>query len=272
MKKRTKFTLMYASIVALFAILAGRLWYLQVVEAQHYAALADTSKQRVDPIPAPRGIIVDDKGRSLVYNVPSWDVEIVPNGIPAKRAHAIYQALSSILHGSPSPRKIASLVHDARFQPYAGTTIKTDVLTSTAMVVEEMHLQLPGVRAVAVSKRSYSAADPNWSLAHILGYTSGMTPGDYPLYRKLYPKERVQPTDQEGSTGVELAVDPYLHGINGRDIVEVDAGERPIRVLKQWLRCPGIRCISPSIGSCSKRSAGISRPRCRSSTCVRARL
>ena len=46
MRKKTKFALLRVSIVLAFALLAGRLWYLQVVMAGYYKAQADTSKIR----------------------------------------------------------------------------------------------------------------------------------------------------------------------------------------------------------------------------------
>ncbi len=38
---------------------------------------------------------------------------------------------------------------------------------------------------------------------------------------------------------MEETLDPYLHGVNGRDQVEVDAGEQPIRTLNQINEVPG---------------------------------
>jgi penicillin-binding protein 2 len=94
-RKKTKFLFLRASIIFIFALLAGRLWYVQVVMGSYYKAQADTSKIRLEPVEALRGIIYDSKGRQLVWNGPSWDAEIVPHGIPSGQAKRIYSLLST---------------------------------------------------------------------------------------------------------------------------------------------------------------------------------
>jgi penicillin-binding protein 2 len=229
-KKKTKFLLLRVSIIAAFAILSGRLWYVQVVMSSYYKAQGDTSKIRTIPVEALRGIIYDRNGTQLVFNAPAWKIEIVPHGIPAARARQIYAILSHLLHNQPGPKKIASIVAQNEFRPYTGAVIKDNVVSSTAMLIKQLHAELPGVRAVLSSKRSYRQ-DPGGALSQILGYTTGITSAGYARDRRLYSREKTDPTDQAGATGIEEALDPYLHGINGRDQVEVDAGERPVRTL-----------------------------------------
>jgi cell division protein FtsI/penicillin-binding protein 2 len=52
-RKRTKFLLLRSSIILVFAILAGRIWYVQVVMGSYYRGQADTSKIRILPDQAP---------------------------------------------------------------------------------------------------------------------------------------------------------------------------------------------------------------------------
>ncbi|HLW95302.1 MAG TPA: hypothetical protein VKS25_08005, partial [Solirubrobacteraceae bacterium] len=47
----------------LFAIIAFRLWYLQVLTGPQNVALATANVWRSIPLPAPRGEIVDSSGR-----------------------------------------------------------------------------------------------------------------------------------------------------------------------------------------------------------------
>lgn len=242
MSKKTKFLVLRTSIIVLFAILAGRLWYVQVVMSNYYTAQADTSKIRILPVAAPRGIIYDRDGLALVYNTPSWQIEVVPHGIPTGQATRIYSKLAVLLHGKPGPRQIAYTVWRARFRPYTPVLVKDHVDQETALAVKQFHSELPGVRAEPVSVRSYSqepGTNPGYSLSHILGYTGVIDPAAYALAARQYPREQVDPTDQAGRAGMELALDPYLHGVNGRAQVEVDAGERPIRVLRNASTVPG---------------------------------
>lgn len=238
MRKKTKFALLRVSIVLAFALLAGRLWYLQVVMAGYYKAQADTSKIRYEPVQAMRGIIYDRFGRPLVLNSPSWNAEIVPHGIPSGGAVAEYKLLSSLLHNSPTPGEIAKMVQANMWRQYAPFVVKPDIAPDTAMVIQQLHTRLPGVRAGPAAVRDY-ATDASYSLSHVLGYTGSIDAGEYTLSRRNFPVEHVTPNDLAGQAGIEALLDPYLHGVNGTDQVEVDAGERPVRVLRHGTTVPG---------------------------------
>jgi penicillin-binding protein 2 len=237
-RKKTKFLFLRVSVILAFAVLAGRLWYVQVVMGSYYKQQADTSKIRLEPVQALRGIIYDQKGRQLVWNTPSWNVEIVPHGIPYGRGAAIYARLAQLLKNQPTAAEIAQTVAANQWRDYAPALIKPNVSADVAMVIKQLHATLPGVRADPSSVRGYRW-DPQNSLSHLLGYTVSIGPNTYAADRRLYPAENFLNSDQVGSTGIEAQVDPYLHGINGTEQVEVDAGERPVRVLKKGTSIPG---------------------------------
>lgn len=66
----------YFPLVILFAILLGRLFYLQVVEGERYRLISKENRVRVKTLPAPRGIIFDRKGEILVRNTPGYRLKI----------------------------------------------------------------------------------------------------------------------------------------------------------------------------------------------------
>lgn len=238
MRKKTKFLLLRITIILTFALLAGRVWYLQVVMGDYYRQQGDTSKLRLEAVPALRGIIYDRSGQQLVWNAPSWNVTIVPHGIPPGRASAIYARLAQLLQNDPTAAEIAGKVQSSQWRPYAPAPIKANVPFDTAMVIKQLHSELPGVRADPSSLRQYRT-DVQFSLSHILGYTDAISQDQYLADRRLYPGERFGLTDDVGRTGIELAFDSYLHGINGTEQVEVDAGERPVRVMRRVQSVPG---------------------------------
>jgi penicillin-binding protein 2 len=231
-RKKTKFLVLRSVIILVFAVLAGRLWYVQVVMGSYYKAQADTSKIRLEPVEALRGIIYDSKGRQLVWNAPSWNAEIVPHGIPSGQAHRIYTLLSKLLGNHPSPAQIARTVRANEWQPYVPAVVKQRITPSQAMLIKQLHTQLPGVRADPATVRKYNL-DPAMSLSHILGYTQNVTSREYADMRRLYPREHMTSLDQVGQNGIESTMEPYLHGSNGTARVEVDAGERPVRTLSR---------------------------------------
>ena len=67
-----KFAAIQYLIVAIFLILAWRLWELQVLANEKYATLAESNRIRKVKILAPRGKILDREGRIIVDNYPSF--------------------------------------------------------------------------------------------------------------------------------------------------------------------------------------------------------
>ena len=65
-----------ALVFSLFATLLVRLYYLQVVSGEEYAAQAASQSVREIVVQPQRGLIVDDMGRPLVANRTSWVVSI----------------------------------------------------------------------------------------------------------------------------------------------------------------------------------------------------
>ena len=63
--------------LALFGALAGRLYYLQVINADDYALLADDNRINHRLLPPERGRVVDRHGVALARNSPSYRVVIV---------------------------------------------------------------------------------------------------------------------------------------------------------------------------------------------------
>jgi len=237
-RKRTKFLLLRSSIILVFAILAGRIWYVQVVMGSYYRGQADTSKIRILPDQALRGIVYDRNGRQLVSNDPSWNVMIVPHGAPQNAAAPVYAQLSRLLGGHPSSAALYNLVMSNQWRAYEPVLVKKRIPSTVALVIKQLHTQLPGVRAELASYRRY-VNDPGMSLAHILGYTGEITSDTYPRYRHGYPLEHYGLTDTIGRAGLELGLESYLHGVNGNQQVEVDARELPIRTLGARPSIPG---------------------------------
>ena len=230
--------ILYRLVVILaFVVLAGQLWRLQIVKGEQYRLMADRNRFRLVPLDAPRGVIYDRHGRILVRNVPSFSVTIVPAYLPQDEEEemAVFARLSALLGipassataspvGGIAPRKgIKEMVEEARkVAPYAPVTIKTNVDRETVFVIEEEHLDLPGVLIEVDPIRQY----PTGALtSHIIGYV-----GPIPRERaEDYRKRGYDLNDKVGLTGVELAFEEELRGEKGCKYIEVDAAGREVR-------------------------------------------
>lgn len=77
-KQSSKDLLLPLLFLILFAILASRLFFLQVIKGSYYRYLSDSNRTKTVVIHAPRGIIFDRFGIPLVFNVPGFR-EIIDN-------------------------------------------------------------------------------------------------------------------------------------------------------------------------------------------------
>ncbi|HOK53774.1 MAG TPA: hypothetical protein PKV43_04875, partial [Armatimonadota bacterium] len=81
--------------LVLFSILLFRLWYLQVAIGSELLAESEVNRRRLIRVRAPRGLILDRKGRVLATSRPQFVVLAIPEVIKANpKAH---RTLCSIL-------------------------------------------------------------------------------------------------------------------------------------------------------------------------------
>ena len=204
-----------------FLTFALQMWRLQIVEGERYQLMADRNRFRLVPTEAARGVIYDRYGRILVRNIPSFAVTIIPAYLPEDEQEemAVFSQLSALL-GIPastatasadafSPRPgIKEMVDEVRdAAPYRALTIETNVDRDTVFIIEEEHLDLPGVLIEIDPIRQY----PSGALtSHIIGYV-GAVPSEQ---AETYADRGYDPnSDKVGLTGVELTFDEELRGI-----------------------------------------------------------
>lgn len=214
-------------LIALFALLTSRLWYLQVVRGEQYAQLADGNRIRVVPIRAPRGAIYDRYGRPIVTNRFSYTVSIVPLGLPAQDKPHVVKTLARIL-SMPETEINRILDEDGKAFPYEPVRLKRDVGPEIVIDIEEQRGDLPGVLVEEEWTREYIYKD---LMSQTLGYLSAVDKADL---QKGY-----KPTDLIGKTGLEKTYEEFLRGEDGQRRVEVNALSRPMRELSTIDPVPG---------------------------------
>lgn len=236
---RTKLIVFRGLLILAFVLLAFQLWRMQIVKGEEYFAQAEKRRFRLLSVPPLRGVIYDRWGEILARNVPSYAVMVTPADLPEDKdeRERVYRDLSQLLDlpalpdevTDAQPESIAEMVERGALNPFQPIYIKRDVARETAFIIEERHLDLPGVQVVAEPGREYPTGA---TTADILGYV-GPIPADsaaeyeekgYNIY-----------TDQVGLTGVEAVAETYLHGTPGRKHVEVDVAGRELRTVSEGL-------------------------------------
>ncbi|HXU46561.1 MAG TPA: penicillin-binding transpeptidase domain-containing protein [Thermoanaerobaculia bacterium] len=172
------------------AAIAGRLYYLQVVEHDHFTARAKDQQKRVVELDAPRGTIYDARARELAVSIEVDSVYAIPSEIADPRAAA--RALAPLVGREQG--KLARQLAD-RSRDFVWVGRKLDPPKSDAI----RRLQLGGLRFVPESKRYYPMRE---LAAQVLGFVG---------------------TDNHGLEGIELRYDRTVAGKPGRRTVLRDA-------------------------------------------------
>jgi penicillin-binding protein 2 len=201
-----------------FGVLFFRLWSLQVLSGEKYLNASQNNELRLIRVEAPRGPILDRRGRVVVANVAGTAVELWVADLPKEGRYEIVRKLATVL--DVSPRELAKQVDERRFDPLTPIVVKTAVGEEQVEYLYEHQSEFPGMKIVSIYLRSY----PYSSLAaQIVGYTGEISPEELKRLRG----EGYVPGDRIGKTGIEAAYDTYLRGTDGLAQITVDSLGRP---------------------------------------------
>ncbi|MBQ9011228.1 MAG: stage V sporulation protein D [Bacilli bacterium] len=172
------------SIIFLFVIIIGKIFYIQVIDYKKLNKLASDLWSRNLPVKADRGLIYDVNGNVLADNITTTSLVLIPNQI--KNKDLVTKKLALILN--VPEEKMATHVNKKtsieRVHP-EGRRLSYEVADKIR------NLKLNGVYLVKESKRYYPY---DTYMAHTLGYVG---------------------IDNQGLSGLELMYDDYLTGKDG---------------------------------------------------------
>jgi penicillin-binding protein 2 len=236
-------------LAIVFLALVGQLWRLQMVRGDYYQEAADVNRFRLEQNPAPRGIIYDRRGYILARNMPQVAVSLIPAYLPEdelerrelllKLAALLEMPVTSLppsrlprgvirpaLEPEPAEQPgILEILQEAELAPYRPAALKSNVPREVAMILEEEHLDWPGVLVQATPAREY----PQGPLtSHLLGYIGPIPQEQAEAYEaKGYDPNR----HLVGLTGVEYTFEEKLRGEDGQKLIEVDVAGREVRTV-----------------------------------------
>lgn len=213
-------------IIILFALLAIRLFFLQIVFGSHYRELAEGNRTRSMTIQATRGVMMDREGNILVGSRPVYIVTYTAarGGMPAAQA----TRLAAILGITQEQLQQRIIAHGNHFGPvHLATDIGQDVIAK----LEEYRDEFPGINIEVQPLRYY----PYEGLAaNVIGYVGEAGEEDRDENDQPY-----EPGTIVGRAGLEFYYDQVLRGVNGGRRVEVDATGRPVKNIEDKAIVPG---------------------------------
>ena len=209
-------------VVVLIGVLVFRLWFLQILNPQAYLAQAENNSLRTVEVTAPRGVIEDRNGVTLVDNRPGLSIGIRPMDVPQGELPSLAARLSRLVH--VPAKAILALVAKQAWLPYDLVVVKRDASKDLVAYLLEHDQSFPGVEVQQSYLRAYPLGD---LAAPVLGYVGAIDPQEL----KLPQFKGYLPDDEVGQSGVEASYDRWLQGRDGAVKVEVNALGRPQRVM-----------------------------------------
>ncbi len=208
--------------LALLGTVAGRLYFLQVVQAGRYATLAEENRISIRLIAPPRGRIVDRFGVPLAGNRPTYRAVLVPD--QSGDVGSTLDAVSRLVTLTDSERR--RVIRDIRAKHgFVPVVIRENMSWDEMARIEVNTLELAGVSIEQGRIRDYPFGD---TVSHVVGYVAAVSEEDLagsddPLLE--LPDFRI------GKNGIEKAYDLELRGTAGTSQVEVNAFGQVVREL-----------------------------------------
>ena len=226
-RRATRLGVLALAGVMLFSLLGVRLWFLQTVKADELQENIEFSRTRTVRLAPERGRIVDREGRILADNERILSVGVDWAVLRRKsQREDIFRRLSGWIDVAPETMEEQFDPSGRTVDPFRPYIVRRDIDEPTAIALLERVEDFPGVEIVTEWRRVYPYGQ---HAAHVVGYMGAITAEqvDDPEYENYLLNERV------GQFGVERSMEPVLHGIWGYKILEVDAANRPVRVLEE---------------------------------------
>ncbi|HET6350824.1 MAG TPA: penicillin-binding protein 2 [Coriobacteriia bacterium] len=226
-KLSSRYAIFAGIVFAVLGLLFIKLWTMQVLHGQAYAAQAEENRVREITVPAARGRIFDRNGKALVTNRATLAVAVAPS---AAKNQAMIQRLSALLDIPVS--EINDKIASTKEAALAPRVVAIDVPLDTVAYLAEHESQFPGVEVRTHAVREY----PQGKLAaHVLGYS-----GEISDTQMADPEfKNYEPTDFVGKAGAEASFESVLQGDRGKRILQVDASGQPRGVIEEVEPVPG---------------------------------
>src|ERR1700751_3450084 len=216
-------------ILAIFLILAYRVWQLQVMQSDYYSLAAEKNRIRNVPVLAPRGKILDRYGRTIVDNYPSFSARRLRDS--TRDLGADTDLIAQGLHLDPNEVR-ARIRRFATMPQYQPIFLKEDITPDELQFIESHRNELPELDTIMAHRRLYPR---NGFMAHLIGYVGEVT--DDMLNQPQF--ELYNPGDVVGISGVERQYNALLMGKNGSRQALVDSHGREVGRLGETEAIPG---------------------------------
>jgi penicillin-binding protein 2 len=201
-KKQWPFVTYLLTVLVLFVILGGRLFYLQIIKGDYYRGLSSQNHIRVITRPAPRGLISDRNGVVLADSRPSFIVTAVPSEFDSSNTSQVAFLLDI------SEEALSEILNEASSIPHRPVVLRESMSVEDVSSIAENIYRIPGVLIDVAPLRRYHRPE---DFCHVIGYV-GLADDPESFRGEI-----------TGKTGIELSLNGTLQGTPGlhREVVDV---------------------------------------------------
>jgi penicillin-binding protein 2 len=224
---RTRLAIAFALVLAVFALLAARFVYLQVVRHGELSTLAEANRISIVPVVPNRGIIVDRNGTVLAHNYSAYTLEIQPGKV-ADLERTIDELAAVVEIGARDRRRFKRLMEESK--SIGSLPIRTRLSDEEIARFAANRYRFPGVEINARLFRQYPQGE---LFSHVVGHIGRINQKEVEQLEAEDRAANYRGTDYIGKTGLEQSYEQALHGTTGVEEVEVDSGGRAVRTLSR---------------------------------------
>jgi penicillin-binding protein 2 len=209
--------LAYGALAVLLLVLAARLASVQVLEHRKFSRLALENQFKIDRVVAPRGIIRDRNGTSLVDNVAEYELHIEPAALRHDRP--LLGRLADDFGVDTLAARLRWEAQRARGRGQGSLPVKIlDHLTKEQLSLYEQNRErYTGTSLEARGRRRYIHGD---FATHVLGYVGEVSPE---MVETAAGERAYRLGDVYGRAGIEALCEDQLRGTDGVRRVQVNA-------------------------------------------------
>ncbi len=232
--KMTGIFVIFTIAILILGLFLTRAFWLQIWRGNYYVSRADKNSVRLYNSRAPRGIIYDRNNNILTFNVPDFNLLIIPADIPKKKENLdnwIAQVSKIIGKDNNEIVDFVKNLNKNSIEPVSfNLNLNQDILV-------EFEAQLPNLSGLFIDKETKRDYPDGPYFSHLIGYTGKISTGD------LKNDSYYSLLDLIGKAGLETQYEKELRGISGKIAVSVNSDNTVLKTIIAEEAQPGNNLI-----------------------------